>query len=146
MRRTCSRCPAYRGNRSYEDQQRCSDGEIVEMTRVAVNQRLVGFPDDLPLSAEETAALQALHRLLGEVGSAEGISYAEQAILQKRRRNLVKLLWAWGLYGEPAEEVGLIWYSTVRPTWRKRSIRTMPSSRATLKPWRNTASAASTSR
>ncbi|NIV31157.1 MAG: hypothetical protein GWN58_17180, partial [Anaerolineae bacterium] len=43
-------------------------------------------------------------RLLGEVGSAEGISYADQAILQKRRRNLVKLLWAWGLYGEPADE------------------------------------------
>ena len=79
-------------------------GEIVEMTKIAVNQRLVGFPDDLPLSAEETAALQALHRLLGEIGSAEGISYAEQVILQKRRRNLVKLLWTWGLYGEPAEE------------------------------------------
>lgn len=81
-------------------------GEIVEMTRVAVNQRLVGFPDDLPLAAEKKAALQTLHRLLGEVGSAEGISYADQAILQKRRRNLVKLLWAWGLYGEPAEEDG----------------------------------------
>ena len=103
---SCSRCPAYSESiRSYEDQQRCSDGEIVDMTRVAVNQRLVGFPDDLLLPAEETAALPALHRLLGRVGSAEGISYAEQAILQKRRRSLVKLLWAWGLHGEP-DEVG----------------------------------------
>jgi hypothetical protein len=81
-------------------------GEIVDMTRVAVNQRLVGFPDDMPLSAEELTALRALHRLLGEVGSAQGISYADQEILQKRRRNLVKLLWAWGLYGEAAEESG----------------------------------------
>lgn len=81
-----------------------SSREIVDMTRVAVNQRLVGFPDDLPLSPEETAGLQALYRLLGEVGSAEGISYAEQAILKKRRRNLVKLLWVWGLYGEQAGE------------------------------------------
>jgi hypothetical protein len=81
-------------------------GEIVDMTRVAVNQRLVGFPDDVSLSAGEIAALRALHRLLGEVGSAEGISYADQAILQKRRRNLVKLLWAWGLYGVLAEEGG----------------------------------------
>lgn len=79
-------------------------GEIVDMTRVAVNQRLVGFPDDLPLPSEEIAGLQALHRLLGEVGSAEGISYAEQAILQKRRRDLVKLLWAWGHHGRMAEE------------------------------------------
>ena len=83
-----------------------SPGEIVDMTRVAVNQRLVGFPDGLPLSAEETAGLRALHRLLGEVGSVEGISYADQAILQKRRRNLVKLLWAWGLHGAPADEGG----------------------------------------
>ena len=81
-------------------------GEIVDMTRVAVNQRLVGFPDNLPLPAEETAAFRALHRLLGKVGSAEGISYADRAILQKRRRNLVKLLWAWGLHGKPAEEDG----------------------------------------
>jgi hypothetical protein len=78
--------------------------EIVEMTRVAVKPRLAGFPNDLPLSAEETMALQALHRLLGEVGTAEDISYAEQAILQKRRRNLVKLLWVLGLYGEPAQD------------------------------------------
>lgn len=78
--------------------------EIVEMIRVAVKPRLAGFPDDLPLSAEERTALQALHQLLGEVGTAKGISYAEQAILQKRRRNLVKLLWALGLYGEPAQE------------------------------------------
>jgi len=41
------------------------------------------------------------------VGTAEGISYAERAILQKRRLNLVKLLWTWGLYGEPVEEGGL---------------------------------------
>ena len=79
-------------------------GEIVDMTRVAVNQRLVGFPDDMPLPTEEITALRALHRLLGEVGSAEGISYADQAILQKRRRNLVKLLWACGLHGETADE------------------------------------------
>jgi hypothetical protein len=81
-------------------------GEIVDMTRVAVNQRLVGFPDDMPLRAEEITALRALHRLLGEVGSVESISYADQAILQKRRRNLVKLLWVWGRYGEPADEGG----------------------------------------
>jgi hypothetical protein len=92
--------------RSHLDELRATlgAGEIVDMTRVAVNQRLVGFPDDLLLPAAETAALQALHRLLGEVGSAKDISYADPAILQKRRRNLVKLLWAWGLYGEPAGE------------------------------------------
>ena len=81
--------------------------EIVEMTRVAVKPRLVGFPDDLPLSAEETTALQALHRLLGTAGTVEGISYAEQTLLKKRRQDLVRLLWAFGLHGELAQEDGL---------------------------------------
>jgi hypothetical protein len=81
--------------------------EIVEMTELAVKPRLAGFPDDLPLAAEGMTALQALYRLLGEVGTAEGISYAEQGILQKQRRKLVKLLWAFGLHGKPAEEGGL---------------------------------------
>ena len=30
-----------------------SPGEIVDMTKVTVDQRLVGFPDDLPLPAGE---------------------------------------------------------------------------------------------
>jgi hypothetical protein len=76
--------------------------EIAKMTQVAVKPRLTRFPGDLA----ETAALQALHRLLGEVGATEGISYAEKAILTERRRNLVKLLWAFGLHGEPAPEDG----------------------------------------
>ena len=50
----CSRCPAYMVSiRRYKDQQRCSDGEIVGMIRVVVDQRLVGFPDDLPLPMGE---------------------------------------------------------------------------------------------
>jgi hypothetical protein len=80
--------------------------EIVEMSRVAVKPRLASFSDDLPLSAEERRALRVLHRLLGEVGKAEDISYAEKAMLTERRRNLVKLLWAFGLYGEPTQEDG----------------------------------------
>jgi hypothetical protein len=50
----CSRCPAYMiGIRRYYDQERGSCGELVGMTRVVVDQRLVGFPDDLPMPAGE---------------------------------------------------------------------------------------------
>jgi hypothetical protein len=80
--------------------------EIVEMTRVAVKSRLARFPDDLPRSVKETTALQALHRLLGQVGAVEDISYAEQTILKRQRQDLVKLLWAFGLQGQPAPEGG----------------------------------------
>jgi hypothetical protein len=78
--------------------------DIVEMTRVSVKPKLAGFPDDLPFSKEETAAFQALHRILAAVESVDGVSYARQAALQKRRQHLLKLLWAFGRFGEFKEE------------------------------------------
>ena len=80
--------------------------DIVEMTKVSVKPGLVDFPDDLPFSEEETSAFEALHRLLAAVESVNGVSYARQAALKKRRRHLLKLLWAFGRFGEPKEEGG----------------------------------------
>jgi hypothetical protein len=78
--------------------------DIVEITKVSVKPRIVDFPDDLPFSKEETSAFEALHRLLAAVEAADGVSYARQAALKKRRRHLLKLLWAFGLFGELKEE------------------------------------------
>jgi hypothetical protein len=78
----------------------------VEMTKVSVKPRVADFPDDLPFSGEKAAALKALHRILAAVGSADGISYAQQAALKKRRQHLLKLLWAFGRFGELKEEGG----------------------------------------
>jgi hypothetical protein len=80
--------------------------EIVEMTKVSVTPKIMDFPTDLPLSGEKTAALKALHRLLATVGIAEGISYARQTILKKKRQHLLKILWAFGLFGKLEEEGG----------------------------------------
>jgi hypothetical protein len=80
--------------------------DIVEMTQVSTKPRIVDFPDDLPFSKEETSAFERLHRLLAAVESVEGISYARQAALKKRRRLLLKILWAFGRFGE-LEEGGL---------------------------------------
>jgi hypothetical protein len=80
--------------------------DIVEMARVSVKPRIVDFPDDLPFSKEETSAFEAIHRLLATVGCADGVSYARQAALKKRRRHLLKILWAFGLFGESKEEDG----------------------------------------
>jgi hypothetical protein len=78
----------------------------VEMKEVAVDPTIVGFPDDLSLPREEIAALEALHRLLATVEVVDGISYARQAALKKRRQHLLKILWAFGHLGEPGEEGG----------------------------------------
>jgi hypothetical protein len=80
--------------------------DIVEMTRVSVKPRIVDFPDDLPFSEEETSAFEALHWLLAVVEAVEGVSYARQTALEKRRRHLLKLLWVFGRFGELKEEGG----------------------------------------
>ncbi len=79
--------------------------ELVEMAMLALKPRLAGFPGDLRRSARATA-LRALHRLLGEVGTVEGVSYADRDIFERRRRNLVKLLFVFGLHGRPEPGVG----------------------------------------
>ena len=80
--------------------------DIVEMTKVSARPRIAAFPDDLPLSSEEVAALGAIHRLLAAVGTADGVSYARQTMLNKRRRHLLKMLWAFALLGERGEAGG----------------------------------------
>jgi len=81
-------------------------GDIVEMTTVSVRPRIVAFPDDLPFSEEKAAPLEHLHWLLATVGIVEGVSYARQTVLKKRRQHLIKILWAFGLFGECKEEGG----------------------------------------
>jgi len=80
--------------------------DIVAMTPVAVKSRIVDFPDDLPFSQEETAAFEALHRILAAAGTVDGVSHARREALQERRRRLLKTLWAFGLLGELNEEGG----------------------------------------
>jgi hypothetical protein len=80
--------------------------DVVEMVRVSAKPGIVGFPDDLPCSENEKSAFEILHRLLAAPGTADGVSYARQAALQKRRRHLLKLLWAFGRFGKLKKEEG----------------------------------------
>ena len=81
--------------------------DIVEMTKVALRPRIVDFPENLPFSRKETSAFEALHRTITRVESADGISYARREVLKKRRRHLLKVLWAAGLHGELKKKRGL---------------------------------------
>jgi hypothetical protein len=78
-------------------------GDIVEMTPVSVRPWALGFRDGLPRSEREHVAFKALHRILAEVGCVEGISHAQRDALKKRRRHLLKMLWAFGRFGELEE-------------------------------------------
>lgn len=80
--------------------------DIFEMTSVSAKPAIVPFPSNLPFSGEEISALEAVHRLLASLEAAEGVSYARQTKLKKRRRELLRVLWAFGLFGEPKEDGG----------------------------------------
>ena len=77
--------------------------DIVQTTTTSVRQRMVDFPDDLPFSSEETSAFGALHTLIAAIESVDGITYAQETVRKKRRRHLLKMLWAFGLSGERKE-------------------------------------------
>lgn len=80
-----------------------SPEDIVEMTKPSPV-RARHFPGDLPFSEEETAAFKDVHQLLANVISISGDTHARHTILKKSRKYLLKLLWAFGLYGELYEK------------------------------------------
>jgi hypothetical protein len=79
---------------------------IVEMTPVSLEPRLADYPGDLAFPEGEKMAYEALYRLIGAMGTASGVSYAWREVLKKRRRHLLKILWAFGCFGELEEEGG----------------------------------------
>jgi hypothetical protein len=78
--------------------------DIVEATKVSEKARIVDFPDDLPFSKEETSAFKDLYQLLVTIKAISGDTYARQEGLKKEKRYILKLLWAFGLFGEFKEE------------------------------------------
>ena len=78
--------------------------DIVEAKVAAVKPKIVDFPDDLPFPKKQTSAFRDLHRVLSSIISINGDTYAQQALLKKRKEWMLKLLWAFGLFGELKEE------------------------------------------
>lgn len=74
--------------------------DIVNARVSTVKLRMVDFPDDLPFSREELSVFKALHQLLTAIASISGNTYAQQAVLKKRKEHILHLLWTFGLFGE----------------------------------------------
>jgi hypothetical protein len=64
------------------------------------------FPARLPYPAQETSAFKALHRLIGTLNTINANTFIMQHRLKKRRQDLLRLLWTFGLAGELQEEGG----------------------------------------
>ncbi|MBD3285102.1 DUF3795 domain-containing protein [candidate division WOR-3 bacterium] len=88
--------------RKFLDQIRSSltSGEIAEMKKVSLKPQMANFPEGLSLSDRELKSYKNLYSILSSVGTADGISYARKEVLKKKRRYLLKLLWAFGSSGE----------------------------------------------
>lgn len=78
--------------------------KIVEMKRFSVRPKIVAFPHDLPFSKDEISAYQFLHQILSTLEVSDNVSYARKFTLEKNRKQLLKILWAFGRFGELKKE------------------------------------------
>jgi hypothetical protein len=80
--------------------------EIVEPTKVSASKtRIVDFPENLPLSKQDTTAFKSVHSLLANLsGSPLGMqdtdTLAQQHKLENQRAHVARFLWVFGNYGE----------------------------------------------
>jgi hypothetical protein len=68
-----------------------------------IRARVARFPDALPLSEGEVAALAAVYKLVVDVQSARADTVAHHLLRKRRRPHMLGLLWASGCYGDLVE-------------------------------------------
>ncbi|KYK36609.1 MAG: hypothetical protein AYK18_02630 [Theionarchaea archaeon DG-70] len=79
--------------------------EIVNVAKIPPSKsRIVGFPEDLPFSKDDTRMFKKLHQLLSAINTITADSYATQELLKKRRKYSLKLLWTFGRFGELTQD------------------------------------------
>ena len=86
--------------------------ETVEAIKVPpIKTEIVDFPEKLPLSREETAAFEAVHKLLtnikrSKLGLKDTDLFAQQQRLKARMPHFLRFLWILGRFGNLKKEDG----------------------------------------
>ena len=62
--------------------------------------KTIPFPDKVRVTKKQAAAYKKLHKVLMSIASMTGKTLGQEAVLEKRRERLCKMLWAFGLYGQ----------------------------------------------
>jgi hypothetical protein len=84
--------------------------EIVEPAKMpTIEARIVGFPENLPFSKEETVAFKAIHGLLttlqrSSLGLRDTDTFGQHYKLENRRAHVLRFLWVFGNYGKFEKE------------------------------------------
>jgi len=81
-----------------------SPADIVKMTPIKSKSKVCPFPEDLLVSQKENSLYQQIYDILSTVEMGKNVSFARQMFLEGNRKNLLKLLWAFGLYGETGKD------------------------------------------
>ncbi len=83
-----------------EIRQRLGNDEIIEMKCFSFHPKIVNFPKELPFSKDVISGYRSLHQILSSLEISDNVSYARQFILEKNRKHLLNILWAFGRLGE----------------------------------------------
>ena len=82
-------------------------GDIIKMTHVSVIPVITPLPEDLRFTIEEKSAYRQIYQILSSLEVYKNVSYARQSVLKKNRKQLLKLLWTFGRFGELRKEGGM---------------------------------------
>jgi hypothetical protein len=74
--------------------------DIIEMTPVSKVPQIVPFPEEIPFNMKEKCAYRQIHSLISSVEVGRNVSYARRMEMDNNRKNILKLLWTLGLFGE----------------------------------------------
>lgn len=74
--------------------------EIVEMKRFSVRPKIVAFPCDLGFFKQELSGYKNFYQILSVLEVSDDVSYARKFTVEKNRKQLLKILWTFGRYGE----------------------------------------------
>lgn len=74
--------------------------DIVDIIPVTKIPRIIPFPNNISLKSDLIGTYQKLHQILSKIATAENVSYARSIEAGKNRKELLKLLWTFGLNGE----------------------------------------------
>jgi len=74
--------------------------DILEMIPVSKTPKTIPFPEEISINPKNKSAYREIHQLLSLIEVADNVSYARSIELDKNRKQLLKLLWTFGLFGE----------------------------------------------
>jgi len=74
--------------------------DIVEVIPVSKVPQTVPFPEEMPFNKKAKSAYRKIHGIISSVEVGENVSCARLTEMVKNRKNILKLLWTFGLYGE----------------------------------------------